>query len=163
MPRDKEKITPAQLAAAFRYDPVAGVIYRIASKRPDTIGPVPIILNTGGYAVVYAYGSLVRAHRLAFVLMTGEWPEFDIDHINRDRTDNRWVNLRAATRAENLRNTDARKGSASGHKCVEKRGDKFIAYAREGGRKHHLGSFASADDASAAYEAFSGDPRNVIR
>lgn len=141
MPRDLDVISPADVVAAFRYDPESGSIFRLESKRTDTVGEVPRIVQTGGYLVVYAFGRLVRAHRLAWVLMTGKWPENDIDHINRDRADNRWCNLREATRAENLRNTGPRKTSATGFKCVERSGRRFVAYMREDGRKRYLGTF----------------------
>lgn len=153
MPRDYEAATPEQIAQAFAYDPETGRITRLASKRTDRIGPTPEIVTGNGYVVVYAYGRLFRAHRIAWVLMTGEWPEADVDHINRDRADNRWANLRAATRAQNLRNASVKVNSATGIKGVARKGERFLAYIRQDGKKRHLGSFGTADEARAAYMA----------
>jgi hypothetical protein len=86
-------------------------------------------------------------------LMTGSWPEADIDHINRDRADNRWENLRPATRGENLRNAKTRRHSRTGVKGVAAHGLRFAAYIRLEGKKKHLGVFDTADEAHAAYLA----------
>lgn len=56
-----------------------------------------------GYRQGRVDGRLLYAHRVIWRMMTGETPH-DIDHINGDRGDNRWCNLRAVTRQENLRN-----------------------------------------------------------
>ena len=62
-----------------------------------------------GYRRVSFKGGIIASHRLAWLLHYGDWPQGDIDHINRCRDDNRIVNLRVATSSENARNRDYRK------------------------------------------------------
>ena len=52
------------------------------------------ILADDGYRYIEIDGELYRADMVAWALQTGEWPEGEIEHINGDRGDNRWVNLR---------------------------------------------------------------------
>lgn len=148
--RDFEVIGPDDAKDFFSYDPETGIITRNRSKRTDTIGEVSTFLHNG-YLSIYGFGRLIRAHRLAWVLMTGEWPKNDVDHINRDRTDNRWCNLREATRSDNLRNTPVRKTSRSGYKGVEIRDGKFCAYISVNNKKIHLGAFDNPIDAHKRY------------
>lgn len=91
------------------------------------------------------------AHRLAFAIMTGRWPEDEIDHINGKRDDNRWENLRAATRTENRWNTDKRKDNKSGFKGVHAHGDKWRAAIQHNKQRIDLGIFDTAQQASDAY------------
>lgn len=53
--------------------------------------------NTQGYLVANINKKVHLLHRLAHYLMIGDWPEGQIDHINRNRDDNRWENLRVVT------------------------------------------------------------------
>lgn len=96
------------------------------------------------------------AHRLAWLWMTGEWPEKnEIDHINGNTLDNRWVNLRAATHAQNGHNVGLRRNNTSGCKGVswsEVRG-RWEASITVGGKYKHLGRFAEYEDAVAARRA----------
>ena len=93
----------------------------------------------------------LRAHVVAFALMTGKWPSGEIDHINGKRHDNRWSNLREVTRALNTKNAAMYSTNTSGftgviwHSNCQKWG------ARLG--KVHLGLFASKEDAIAARKA----------
>lgn len=66
-------------------------------------------MRPDGYRVITIFGNektrpQYRSGRLAFLYMTGHWPEWDVDHKNRKRGDDRWKNLREATRSQNLRN-----------------------------------------------------------
>lgn len=84
--------------------------------------------------------------------MYGEWPEYDIDHKNRIKTDNRIVNLRLATRSQNQQNKDIMKSNTTGFRGVSKRKrvKTFQAAIRYQGELIRLGSFATAEE---AYEA----------
>lgn len=66
--------------------------------------------HSDGYMQIRLFNKAYLAHRLAFLIMEGRWPE-EIDHINGDRKDNRWVNLRECNRTENMRNKRRRKDS----------------------------------------------------
>jgi hypothetical protein len=79
--------------------------------------------------------------------MTEVWPE-RIDHINGNRHDNRWVNLRAVTQAQNMRNM--RKSRLKGVSW-EKRRNNYRSYLVLDGKQAHLGSFTHESDAAACY------------
>lgn len=87
------------LMDTYSYDPETGVI----SMGEKTMG----WQNKNGYTYISTpFGKKVLAHRLAWLLYYGDWPKDDIDHINRDRSDNRISNLRQLNRSQNLLNMD---------------------------------------------------------
>jgi hypothetical protein len=100
-------------------------------------------------------GKLYREHRLIWFLCTGEWPPADlqIDHINGNPLDNRWRNLRLATNSQNQWNRDKQCNNTSGHKGVWRKGNRWAATIWVNNKKLSLGSFASAEEAGAAYRA----------
>lgn len=84
--------------------------------------------------------------------MTGEWPEQTIDHINNDRADNRWANLRAATYAQNNANTGLRGNNTSGFTGVSYKKQKrlWLAYIGHNGERKFVGYFKTAEEAAKA-------------
>lgn len=103
----KETNFPANL---FAYDSVTGIITRegkpVGSK------------NREGYLLVQANKIRVCCHRLAWRLHYGEWPVNEIDHINRNPSDNRIENLRDVTASENLQNRRVMKNNEAGETGV---------------------------------------------
>lgn len=92
------KETDIELIARYvSYDPETGAFTR--SGRPFGSFSHP-----SGYGVLTMFGNQYRMHRVAWALHYGEWPANQIDHINRDRSDNRIANLRDATSRENNAN-----------------------------------------------------------
>jgi hypothetical protein len=112
-----------------------------------------------GYVVVSFVANGVTyecpGHRAAWALTTGAWPEHQIDHEDRDPGNNRWSNLRPATNAENQRNKGLLPTNRSGFKGVHQhtQNGNWVAQIFVDGRKQHLGSFPSPEQAAAAYEA----------
>lgn len=151
-------IDASALRALLNYDPETGAFTWIKAPTPQThrlVGRVagcPMAPND--YKVIRVRGRLYLAHRLAWLWMTGEWPPHEIDHINLDRTDNRFANLRPATRHENFRNRGVQKRTKSGAKGVywHTAGKRWEAKIYVSGRTLHLGLFDTIDAASAAYK-----------
>lgn len=108
---------------------------------------------SGGYVVIRIAGYLYRAHRLAWLYMTGEWPALAVDHVNRNPSDNRWANLRQATPRQNGANSKPR--GAHGLKGVHlhTRNRRWVAQIKKGGTTVYLGSFDTPAEAHAAYAA----------
>lgn len=79
----------------------------------------------------------------------------EIDHVNQDRFDNRRINLRLATRSQNMHNSNAHRNNTSGFKGVYyyRRHDRWRAVIRIPGKRITLGSFKTAEEAGAAYAA----------
>jgi hypothetical protein len=94
-------------------------------------------------------------HRLAWLYMTGEWPAEAVDHKDLDGLNNRWENLRPATKAQNGANTRAPRTNSSGFKGVSlhKPTGKYRAYIKIGERQVWLGYHDTAEAAHAAYAA----------
>jgi hypothetical protein len=138
----------------YTYDPLTGVFNRIG-------GGVVGSENNQGYVVVYVGGTYYTAHRLAFLYVTGEWPSGVVDHINRTRNDNRWVNLRDVSSSENAKNTTrsrsprSQSGRLKGFVRRRWRGQMmYMAVARIGGKPRCLGYFKTAKQANEVYAAF---------
>lgn len=96
-------------------------------------------------------------HRLAWFYVKGEWPEIDTDHENLIKHDNRWDNLRNATKSQNVMNRKRRADNTSGFKGVSKAADrqKWEARIHIKSKKIHLGVFDTKAEAHAAYCAAS--------
>lgn len=114
-------------------------------------------IDSKGYRQLKIGKRIVLAHRLAWALMTNEWPKEEIDHKNTDKKDNRWTNLRCATRAQNKANAHLRRDNKSGYVGVSNSptSGKFIATIVVKGKSTHLGTFKTAKAASEAYKTAS--------
>jgi hypothetical protein len=120
-------------------------------------GDVAGCINDGGYRILRFGNVIYRAHRLAWWFVHGEMPSGVIDHINGVTTDNRIANLRVASFRTNAQNVHkAKAGSRTGLLGVCAPSDRkcFTASIRDNqGRKLHLGTFVTPEDAHAAYMA----------
>lgn len=108
-----------------------------------------------GRIAVVVDGRLYRGHRLAWLYMTGEWPQFEIDHKDTNPSNNSWANLRDVTPTVNQQN---RRVAPKGKKyspllgaqwCAQRR--RWKATIRVDGKKKHLGVFDTDAEAAAAY------------
>lgn len=137
------------------YDPETGVLrWKVARGRQ----PAGALAGTpkDGYLSVRVHGVIVRAHRLIWFLVTGEWPSSNmtIDHVNRDRSDNRWINLRLATIGENTANQSLRTDNTTGERGIyAHKNGRFYAHINHLKKRISLGGFDSFDDAVAVRRA----------
>lgn len=146
-------LTVEALKALVSYDPETGRFTGRRSKK--LIGSRHNNVSPNGTAYVnihvYPYGHML-AHRLAWLYMTGSWPKGCIDHINRQRDDNRFCNLRDVSLSDNQHNrVMAQKSSRTGILGVKKDGNRWVATIKAYRVAHTLGYFKTAEEASAAY------------
>lgn len=105
----------------------------------------------------YKHGSVlnipVKAHIIAFAMTYGRLPKNDIDHINGQRDDNRIVNIREATRSQNIQNQKPRSDGSVVYKGViwSKEKNKFRSEIQNKRTRYHLGYFETAELAAHAY------------
>lgn len=159
------KITAEYLRAILSYDPDTGeFLWKYRPREMFATLNAYAVWNSrfagksaGGsksrYEQIGIYGTRYQAHCLAWMYMTGQWPDKEVDHINLDKHDNRFANLRLASRSENARNIRAFRTNTSGVKgvCWNAKSNKWQAAIRLHGQKIHLGLHDSIDDAASAY------------
>lgn len=149
-----EDLTEDYLKSILSYDPHTGVfLWRAPTGRRAKKGSIAGSRSDQGYVYIRIHRRLFRAHRLAFLYMEGALPETFVDHINGDKSDNRWVNLRKASLTENNRNNRNRPMGESGYRGVCRRpgGSTWIAGITVNRKRIHLGSFATKEQAAQAY------------
>jgi hypothetical protein len=103
-------LTQEILKEYLRYNPDTGEFTRIKGRK-DLIGTRAGSVTEQGYRIIYLLGQYQKEHRLAVLYMTGKFPLVWVDHINHKVDDNRWCNIREATKSENQYNTVRTKGN----------------------------------------------------
>lgn len=153
------ELTQERLKQVLRYDPETGVFTWLVchksgliGKRAGSICP-PARPECTRYRVIHVGGHLHPEHRVAYLYMTGSWPEHHIDHKDRNGLNNRWENLRPATRAQNACNRKINVNSSTGFKGVSRHGSGWRARIVRGGRRVSVGTFSTQQEAGAAYVA----------
>jgi hypothetical protein len=150
-------LTVQRAREVFSYNPETGDLhYSVQSGKRGTLGKAAGWVNRSGKTVrrkVRVDGTDYMAHRVIWLIVTGEWPEYEIDHIDGDGLNNRWENFRAATASENLRNRGPQINNTTGYKgtCFDKKRGKFVAGIKIHGVRKNLGSFDTVEEAYAAY------------
>lgn len=146
----QQTISQARLKALLNYDPDTGV-FTYAMPRPKVrVGNVAGHVHKGhGYRQIKLDGVMYLAHRLAWLYVHGEWPTDLLDHINRNRLDNRIVNLRQSDKFLNRQNVAVPCNSTSGVTGVtwNKVLQKWHARISLRGRRHHVGWYYSKEEA----------------
>jgi len=148
-------LTPERLHELLDYNPDTGVFawrvrwYRV---RPGDVAGTP---DGRGYLCIQVCGKCYKAHRLAWFYVYGIWPDGQIDHRNGCRSDNRLLNLRVCTNAENGQNRGLNKNNTSGYVGVsfDRKNACWQAHIRVNGERHKLGVFKDIEEAAAAYVA----------
>jgi len=98
----QEAVNHELVCSLLSYDPKTGVFLRKYGR--GATAPAGFVMPNG-YRVIRVNYHKFLAHRLAWFISYKEWPSREIDHINRDRDDNRLVNLRDVSRKQNSENT----------------------------------------------------------
>lgn len=150
-----QELTQARLKELLSYDPDTGIFVWLINRPPYvSINSIAGSLNDRGYRHISIQGKKYKAHRLAWLYIYGKFPDGDIDHINRDRDDNRIANLRDTTRSVNLQNCTINKTNTSGVKGVswDKRRQKWQAWVKINTAQKFLGYFKIIEEAKAARE-----------
>jgi len=131
---------------AFTYDPETGLFTHARYKCGRALAGMPAgSKNKKGYIIIQHKRQLLKAHRMAWVFITGDDPgDMQVDHIDRNRANNRANNLRLADAQLNRNNTEPPKG-------YTKIGKKYRAQRWVEGHMIHLGMHDTPEEANAAY------------
>lgn len=150
----RDEISAERLRKLLHYDPDAGSFTWLVTRNQSAkIGREAGATNAAGYRCVTIDGRAYMSHRLAWLYVYGAHADVEIDHINRDKADNRISNLRLVSRSENCQNSSSRRNTASGLRGVSwhKQRQRWAARITLHGLTKHLGLFDSPELAHAAY------------
>ncbi len=106
-------------------------------------------IDPDGYRIIMLFGRNYPAHRIAYALMTGKWPDHQIDHENHVRSDNRWDNIKPVTHQENGKNIVMRSSNKTGVTgvCWNASSCQWRAYIMNGRKQKALGMHKDFFDA----------------
>lgn len=148
------KATHERVLEALAYDPETGVFtWLIQASSRALVGDVAGC-PSNAYWRIKLDRQPYEAHVLAWFWVTGEWPTYEVDHIDGDGLNNRFANLRDEPRSVNQRNQVApRRDNVSGYRGVYPHGPGWSAKIKADGRTRYLGTYLTPEEASAAYWA----------
>lgn len=143
------------LRSLFNYDSVSGLLtWKEDQRNGSKAGSMAGCLHKNKrkvYRRIMIRGVSIYAHQVAWAIFYGEWPKFIIDHEDRDGLNNGIKNLRRATNAQNLHNSDLYKSNTSGYKgvCWNDARQKWHAYIYQNRKRIDIGYFDTAEKANA--------------
>ena len=132
----------------FRWRPVPAFTKQWNAKHAGKIAGGPA--SYGYWRIIIDHRGYL-AHRIAWLWVTGELPTADIDHRNGVRDDNRWENLRCATRGENAQNICTPKHNTSGLIGAFRNHKRWMSQIQVDGVLRYLGTYDTPEEAHAAY------------
>jgi len=156
----KPNLSAQRLRELLAYDPIKGEFRWRIGRKGAPMGALAGGKTSHGYINIGVDRTGQHyAHRLAWLYMNGEWPTCEIDHINGNRTDNRWSNLRGVSSTVNKQNKRRpQSNNKSGFlgvslKSSRKTGPrKWLAQiALPGGKRKAIGTFKTPEEAHEAY------------
>tara|TARA_R110000868_G_C10667726_1_gene746321 strand:+ start:213 stop:728 length:516 start_codon:yes stop_codon:yes gene_type:complete len=150
-------LTKEEVTKVISYNPETGEFMRLvgtgkgAKKGTITKGSID---KSNGYLCLSVCGVQFYSHRLAWFLTYGNWPTQTIDHINRDRADNRISNLRDVSYSDNNLNMGIRSSNTSDCQGVSwhGKGKKWLAQIKRYGKYYYLGLFESKEKAKELHD-----------
>ena len=144
-----KELTQEYLKEILDYNHFNGEFHWIKRRKKVQIYSVAGCVNKKGYRCIRIDGKLYFSHRLAFLYMTGNFPSEHCDHLNHNRLDNRWVNLRPVSRQDNNKNRSINANNKSGFTGVhwDKHANKWLAKININCKSKYLGLFTELDDA----------------
>jgi hypothetical protein len=150
----QDDLTADYVRSILDYDPETGEFrWKIdRAKRKIKSGDVAGRINEDGYRRIGIIGKLYPAHRLAWLLVYGEFPVSHLDHVNGARDDNRLCNLRLASQSQNIANARIGSRNTTGFKGVSKtQSGKYLATIKVDGKSLCLGTHDTPEQAHSAY------------
>ena len=131
------------------YNHLTGIVTAKEYRKRVPVGTALGSENSDGYLQITLFGQNYKLHQVVWYLHVGYWPDFQVDHVNGVRSDNRSLNLRLVTQPVNLKNKGTYKSNGSGSNGVHfhRRQLQWIASIRVEGVAVHLGSFEDKEDA----------------
>lgn len=161
------EITKELVDTFFSYDPETGIFRRIKRLKPrpggsdGTLKDCDWVLSKpskGGYIHTGIGNRYVAIHILIWIHMTGKKCSNQIDHIDGDRTNNKWSNLREVDCVENCCNGGLRINNSTGVMGVSKtKWGNYLAQIQKHGRKLHIGHYATLEEATKARLSYEAD------
>ena len=149
----KESINQKELKSLVSCSPHTGEFTCLFNRQGGKwrIGQRPGTIDKNGYLTISIWGKHYFAHRLAWLYMTGEWPNGHLDHKNGIPNDNRFRNLREATYSQNHANRRPYKGRSLPKGVTQRSKNSFAAHLGYNKKQIYLGSFKRIEQAHAAY------------
>lgn len=146
------------LRRTIRYIPETGEFFWLEHRRGLTAGTPAGYAPEKGYRLIVINGQGYMGHRVAWAIVTGSWPTYQIDHRNGCPSDNRWDNLREATSSQQRANSRRTKNAKSPYRGVAfsqdaRRKKPWAATLELKGKTVYLGRYETPEEASAAYQA----------
>ena len=154
-----KKLTKTELHRILCYNPLSGnFMWRISPSNTISVGSIAGSISCGRsgngllYRRIQIYGSGYPASHLAFLYIKGNWPSGEIDHVDGNSLNNRFLNLRQATQSQNLANRSVQKNNKLGIKGVYRtpRG-RYRAQIGKDGKVIKLGHHNTSEAAARAY------------